>query len=176
MSQIYEIGESYEVTVGRVNPDYFGSYFSPNEWVPLIGEKHCDTELIYFPLQHYHVDWRFVKDRKFKKVKESHWPKGRNYFMGIVIIAQSISEIKIMRMKMLRQMPEYPNPIIFTKPLEQHYQGAVAKKHRCPHQGADLSSIAPNEKGQIVCPLHGLRFCKDSLKIIMTTKQEGGEG
>lgn len=168
MRPIYEIGKNYDVKCGRIDTSHFGNYFNPGEWVPLIGEKHCDAEIINFPIEHYHVDWRFVTTGKFKRVKERYWPKEHNYYLAIVMATHAFSEIKTIRLKMLRQMPDYPNPVRFTHELEAHYKNATAKKHRCPHQGADLSSIAPNDQGQIVCPLHGLRFCQKSLKLITT--------
>lgn len=174
-TQIYKVGKTYEVPCARIKHDVLDKegflvnrlyVFDENEWVPIMGEKHCDTHIIGFQWEHYHIDWRFVSTSRFRKRMFARTSK--NYVLAEVITTQHIYETKTMPLRMIRKMPEYPNPIRFTEALETHYANATAKKYRCPHQGVDLSSIAPNDKGQIVCPLHGLRFCKNSLKLIKT--------
>lgn len=45
-----------------------------------------------------------------------------------------------------------------------------ASSARCPHAGFDLSDEQPDEKGRIVCPLHGYTFC------LKTGRNVSGEG
>ena len=41
--------------------------------------------------------------------------------------------------------------------------------HICPHQGTDLTGIVPDDAGVVTCPLHGLRWCARTSRIIEDT-------
>lgn len=167
MSEAYKIGEMHYVKCVKIRQWFHTKHgmgmsnFKTGTWVPVIGELHNDEEIIKFPHDHYHVDWRFVNDTDFFSILPSH-P------LGVVVIEESIIEEKIMCKKVLRDMPEYPEKVKFRIALEKKYKEAKLKKGRCPHKGADISSISPDENGNIVCPLHGLKFCGLSKKVIQT--------
>ena len=45
------------------------------------------------------------------------------------------------------------------RPLQDHYAGASwGKTRRCPHRGANLNDLKPDENATVHCPLHGLVF------------------
>ena len=38
--------------------------------------------------------------------------------------------------------------------------------HIRPHQGTDLTGIVPDDDGVVTCPLHGLRWCARTGRIV----------
>lgn len=155
----YIIGNRYSVPCVEVR-DFWG--FSG--WIPIIGPWHEDASIIGFLPHHYHVDWRFVTDRFFKKQ-----PDDRRYF-GKVIKEDVLvsSTVKIMKKKCRRRFNGYPRERVeklWLPRLEASYGGDVAKCGICPHRGLPLDGL-PVENGVVTCPGHGLRICSKSLVVL----------
>lgn len=163
-NEIYKIGKTYDVKCVQIREFAYGldggvanrAYFDDKLWVPVIGDMHTDVDIINFKHPHYHVDWRFVDAKSYRAAIKVRNVK--EFIFSIVIVDVNIRETQVMPRRMIRQFFNYPSPIRFTEELEEHYKNARLKNHRCPHQGADLRSVAPNADGHLVCPLHGLRF------------------
>ncbi|MDE0360662.1 MAG: Rieske 2Fe-2S domain-containing protein [Rhodospirillaceae bacterium] len=56
--------------------------------------------------------------------------------------------------------PPYPRRPPYWLPAlaKAHRNARITPEGTCPHQGADLSDVRPDEQGIITCPLHGLRW------------------
>lgn len=40
------------------------------------------------------------------------------------------------------------------------------KNGKCPYRGMDLSKVKPNKNGEIICPLHSLKFDSIAKQLI----------
>ena len=47
------------------------------QWWPVIGPGHSDREILNFPTEHFHVDYRFLSNRKLR-VLRSYWDENRS--------------------------------------------------------------------------------------------------
>jgi hypothetical protein len=140
-------------------------------WYPVIGPKHDDAEHLNFKWPHYHLDRRFMSNRQMKRAA-GDWRSGSDV-VAIGPIMEPISGLNdwgSMPTPTLRQMKCHRSEIGF--PATPRGHGVFSRFHEtflgkkcprdaeghliCPHKGARLSSLVPNEHGVITCPLHGL--------------------
>ena len=116
------------------------------QWWPVIGEWHEDADL-GLPVWHFHFDFRFLEIE--------------GYGMGRVQTSRFRErEMPIVwrRMKMLRQMPEFPGrKLTAWKALERKFMELKMKCMTCPHRGMPLQG-QPIIDGMVVCNGHGLRW------------------
>ena len=64
---------------------------------------------------------------------------------------------RVMRRKCSERCPSYDHRPTWLRKLEAVYRDhQLGPARMCPHKGADLSTIEPDEDGQVVCPFHGL--------------------
>ena len=47
------------------------------QWWPVIGPGHSDREILNFPPEHFHVDYRFLSNRK-RRVLRDYWDLHRS--------------------------------------------------------------------------------------------------
>jgi hypothetical protein len=135
------------------------------EWLPIIGPWHEDSD-IGTPAYHFHYDARFIPKRTYESSRRSYLGKvhtamtshDKNTSEGLDM--SKAAEVVYRRMKMLREMPEFPGPWVaqFIPKLEKTFS-----KHRltcaiCPHRGMPLDSLPQDELGRVVCNGHGLRW------------------
>ena len=152
------------------------------EWIPVLGPVHSDREIIGFTPQHHHVDFRFL--RKPQIPRDGHPPLIGEIFatpvsrvwpdvpdpprMGVELDKLPdcryplSSYMKIMRRRFGQHYPDYPDrPDIITWLPALHL---AYRDHRlkpdliCPHRGASLEGMRPDQDGCVTCPLHGLRW------------------
>lgn len=166
--QIYEIGKSYKVPCVQLNVWF--STWNPGDFVPVLLPKHEDTEIVNFPWQHYHIDWRFVTETQFKYVADNR--HGASGVYSIVLSEQGVPPYKeppaYKRKICKREMPRWPHEVAkWAAPLEAEYADKkLTACGKCPHRGVDLSTIEPKildlgkptMKCIKVCPGHGLVF------------------
>lgn len=127
--------------------------------VPLFGPLHEDREIIGFPDEHWHIDWRFVP-RAFM----DRWTSRRSPH-GLVLSKQNaVGSIETRRLKCKREMPVFPThpngnkPVFWLADLEKAHADARLKCGRiCPHRGLPLEGC-PVRDGIVVCPGHGLAW------------------
>jgi nitrite reductase/ring-hydroxylating ferredoxin subunit len=138
-----------------------------NKWVPIIGPLHEDKDL-GIENNHYHHDVRFTP--------ESLWEE----YGGIKMMGRVMSEppvkpmlIKVRRLRMKRQMPDFPkedyayadgevrvapgtkNKVVAK--LEKQFKDVRLTCRVCPHRGMSLKGL-PVKDGMVVCNGHGLRW------------------
>jgi Rieske [2Fe-2S] domain len=155
------IGKYYSVPAVRVK-DWYGF----DGWVPVIGPKHSDAEVIKFPWPHWHVDWRFAPSRTYEYlsyVRNPGYLYGRPIQCpnnrGETVVVEGLTD---RRMKFKRELPPYivapanwKNDWI--SELRQMFCGTRITNGLCPHRGIPASAMI-REGDVLTCPGHGLRF------------------
>jgi hypothetical protein len=149
------IGRQYRV------PCVWARFYSQPLLVPIIGPWHEDVAL-EFPHEHFHIDWRFVKDWQWFRVGHSI---GSPAALGQVITAPE-GEVFECRRKCIRQMPEFPMfrsdgaPTQQARRIHRACQGMRLKPGCmvCPHKGMPLNGLPVDGEGRVVCPGHGMRW------------------
>lgn len=161
-------------------------------WLPILGPVHSDPEHIRAKFQHVHVDYRFL-DMEIREYLARHgWdfaedpPVNRIYSTPISLVsphghdkAVALDEIhrmevnpkcwlSVRRRKYQGTYPCYPYEIIpWLHDLSEAYADRrLIDGHICPHRGADLTGFVPNDDGVITCPLHGLRWCTRTGRMV----------
>ena len=167
----YEIGRFYNVMT------VIGSLSGiKNAW-PVIGGKHEDSEIIDFPHFHYHIDWRFVSQRKLSLSLASLFAERRLFdrerLYGLILHEGSVNsdlpEPVIRRRKFRGDFEEiigvYP-PAPWKRQLQIAYQDYRLKKDMiCPHRGLSLKSCQIIND-VVTCPGHGLCWNVKTGKLI----------
>jgi hypothetical protein len=158
---------------------------SKAHWWPVIGPKHDDAEHLNVEQPHYHVDLRFLSPRRFRDRNTSRrdcpirYQKSRyTHLAGGVIAAFPPNGLPLDAAGKGGPLPEpvlrrarcnvadagFP-PLSRALPqfmaLHAAYEGKRCGRDAqgrlvCPHKGAALSNLAPDLKGRVTCPLHGL--------------------
>ena len=163
------------------------------EWTPIFGPLHSDADPIAFETPHWHIDWRFVSEKRMKTtggwIEEEHittvisvdmlrplgfddegW-EGRQYEQKLPPGSKTAWS-RIMVRKCHRgyfgtwHIEDLEIP--WMKKLEAQYQGVTLGGRngwKCPHKGVDLSQISVHD-GVVECPLHGLRWCTRTRTLI----------
>lgn len=129
--------------------------------VPVIGPMHSDKEHLNFDLQHFHIDWRFVKNME-SSMDLREW---KNSPHGTVMLAQEHNGKNLppvpRLMKCFRAMPEFPVlrtwKWIGLELAQEHACNKLKPGNICPHRGIDLTPFAEPD-GTAICPGHGLRW------------------
>lgn len=138
------IGEVYLVPCVKI--------FMKRNWynVPLINNLHTDKENGQFE-PHYHVDTRFLRRLDSWFVKRVYPHEYSNF------------KIEYLILKCYKQEEVYKtHPNLIKNSKLKH---KCIHKGKCPHRGMNLSQVVPNENGEIICPLHGLKFNKEGKLI-----------
>lgn len=123
--------------------------------VPLIDHPHSDRENGQIVV-HYHVDTRYFGKQKHLRSCEISTDHRR--------ITQGVYELDYFNLKKNGDKIEAITPVHMIKNSKLKHK--CIHKGKCPHRGFDLTNEKPDEDGIITCPLHGLKFDKDSKKII----------
>lgn len=159
------IGRYYLVPCVNKNPD-----FDWPRWLPVIGPVHHDKEYINIAYLHLHYDLRFVNSRlwrlEFPHVKVSAPDRAA---ISVVACLENVPIVE-RKMKCVRQMPPFPLAVKFPSgrthnaPWVQSLENAFKDKivntacARCPHKGLPLNGLPEDEKGNVICPGHGLKW------------------
>lgn len=114
--------------------------------IPLIDHLHNDIENGQ-PQYHYHIDDRYDSLATFDTLR----------------IDLPLKKWQRLEYRLLpppkRDKIRFITPVGLTK--NSRLKHKCIHKGKCPHRGYDLSNEAPDEKGEITCPLHGLIFDKN---------------
>ena len=154
---------------------------------PVIGPKHEDAEIIGFPHQHYHVDGRFLTKRQWDQAGGNDIIRQFGLDILTVAAISALAGSPLTQRTKDRTGNEPHPPVVYRRRMCTRaridylhedappvYDMAFFPKLRaaykddclratdagwvCPHRGAHLGSIKPNDAGVIVCPLHGLEW------------------
>lgn len=165
MEKIIEIidpmpGKFYMVTCAEIERGGIKMY------VPIIGQRHSDNQF-GFSHSHYHIDGRFTDVCNGKTgftneviVPEGSFLYGHNY-------VRLIEKRKKCRRIITGIRPPNEDNIkmtghkLYTKWV-QSMVGKSCKGRKCPHLNQEMHLI----DGVLVCPLHNLKGCPTTEKII----------
>lgn len=158
-------GRSY--LVPAISYPYFGAM---DVW-PVFGPMHTDVEFLHFPHAHYHVDARFLTARQHQRLlTHAEWG-GIETVVGRWPLKTMGTALPTGRPGLIRRRCRRAgyghafqnNPTI--EAMRAHY-GHPAPAVRladgrvlCPHRKADLTQLPPDDAGNVLCPLHGLKVC-----------------
>jgi hypothetical protein len=151
------IGKFYQVPAVRVL-DWHGF----EGWLPVIGPKHEDKEIVGFPWEHFHLDWRFVPRRVFDWIAGIRGPQ---YVYASPIQCPNMRGERVIdegpilkRMTYKRELPPFPRaPTSWVPVLAKKYACAKLINGVCPHRGIPVSAM--HRDGDILtCPGHGLQW------------------
>jgi len=143
--------------------------YAPGEFCPVLTPMHEDGDLLNFPYMHYHYDRRFIPPEEYQK-HLFYWDS-----LAVSVILESrvgtqsdrrVSDawlnlpIHWFRRKCYRQMPEMqlPDESPIARRLIAAHADCELRDRVCPHKGVSLMGIPVNDRGQIVCPGHGLKW------------------
>ena len=127
--------------------------------VPLFGPLHEDTEIIGFPEEHWHIDWRFTSPAFMERWVYKRIPHGT-----VLSRKNAVGAVEIRPRKCRREMPVFPThpysgkPVFWLADLEKaHAEARLKCGMICPHRGLPLAGC-PAKDGVVVCPGHGLAW------------------
>ena len=139
------------------------------DW-PVIGPKHTDGEHLNFHYQHYHVDGRFITPAmlaaRWLHETVDHavgksplmWMNYETTPMGPTPHPEAVLKVRVCR----RETEYAYGDIDVIKKMRVAFKDSPLVQTKCgrvcPHKGAPVDSLKPDERGVITCPLHGLRF------------------
>ena len=185
---IYELGKTYEVPCLWLNWPHtrwsFGllkTKYKPSWW-PILGTWHIDRELGNAP-HHYHFDVRFLTDDQMgiiaKQLKQSIGssddadPIQEAVFYYVATdghLMDDQEEPQMVSMECKRLWNPYVPGIPWLEKLEEMEFELKLKNDVCPHRGTDLSTYVADGDGCTICPLHGLKWHRESGKLVRQSK------
>ena len=168
-------------------------------WWPVIGKWHEDKEIVNFPWWHFHIDWRFV-DKDVRIKAENRRRQGAGAIAQVIVADAIVPEGETrwwgtdledrdgellgapgrwfrheVRTHNGRPALLWPTDTKWLQTLERrfaHTRLGGNNGYICPHRGANLDGIEPDEHGEIECPLHGLRWCATTGEARPRARQE----
>lgn len=176
------VGRTYLVTCVRMRGNA-GSW-GKRLWWPVRGAEHDDAYL-GFPARHFHVDFRFLPERQYRRFIGRVFPQDparpgalspEEIVQGRVIQVSTREgesygyDVRVRPMPAVRAGVDFPNGVSIAKKLRAAYEDVRLKDGLvCPHKGAPLLPTADAE-GFSVCPLHGL--CWNLREMRLATIEE----
>jgi hypothetical protein len=160
--------QSYHIAAGR------------DGWIPVLGPKHEDAELIGFPNTHLHVDLRFVDTRTWQRQQDRTWRTVSTDFYAKPITLRDQSTDRLYTHEHdTRQLRAKRQPSWFPRqyaPWIQNLSSAFAEctlkpGNLCPHRGLPLAPFA-DARGIAVCPGHGLAWNLNSGRLATDAELE----
>jgi|GEM_PF-5719588 hypothetical protein len=137
------VGKKYIIRcIETTGFDVLGSHL-----LPVIGDFHSDREIIGFPDEHIHIDWRFVNHQCWKSFTKEGL-KTEMVFSKVISREYVIGEEE-KALRCNRNFPQFPlqipeHHIPWFPKLEKAYCNKKTEiddcKERCPHRGINLSS------------------------------------
>lgn len=164
---VCEVGRFYAVPCLFVIEKHRTLWMPADGWVPTLGPKHEDAEHLNFTRDHYHVDWRFIDDRRIKWARGLFSPVPHGNVVTSSAGFDEVGATVLKRRKCQRAMPDFPAALASRGyGISNSRFGALERAHRCtrlkpggicPHRGIDLKPFAKPD-GTVICPGHGLRW------------------
>jgi hypothetical protein len=141
---------------------------------PIIGPWHEDAD-IGVAEHHFHYDVRFyTKNEYHSPYSAAELSLGdiqpRNFQTAMHPPAAEFTPLPIVykRLKMQRQMPEFPRDLAgFIPSLERKFAKVRLKCMTCPHRGMSLKGLPVAADGTVVCNGHGLKWNVRTKKLSM---------
>lgn len=137
------------------------------EWWPVIGSWHEDAD-IGVAAYHFHYDVRFYSEAEFNRGRIPHLAQVHTW--GLVDSAMSDQTAPVrteyFRMKMRRQMPDFPADPPFLWKLEDLFRDVTLKCRVCPHRGFSLEGLQRAADGTVLCNGHGLKWNLETGRLV----------
>ena len=173
------IGQFYDIPCISLTPG--GYVLGGNKWAPIFGPIHQDADFFNFPYDHVHIDFRFLSNAVFRRVRARY---DRNCDARGVYKMVANSPHQPITMRKLECKRDWPSPYAYTEQIfskmttdecrdytEQQLpktargycalRAAFADKKMtnmvCPHKGMPLDE-AHREGDVVTCPGHGLKW------------------
>ena len=160
----FQVGKFYRVPTVKTTDTH-----RPMGYVPIIGPLHTDAEIIQFPHEHWHIDWRFAPKALWDYAAFGPWRDNSHCYAvvqqpravpswGHKVLIDEEYGVQPRRMKCKREFPAYPYSKAkwFTE-LKAKFAGCKLKPGLiCPHKGVPV--VGPKEGDIATCPGHGLRW------------------
>lgn len=181
---VLPVDEAPEVLVGSryiVNAAYTVPNLMPyaGALIPLLGPQHEDAEIIKFPHEHWHIDWRFVNDglrgsvlnylrKKYVFIQRREKYERESELLGLVLTQAHMGTVHPHEMMCWREHDTWTADPSFMYALESAYADKRACKDVCPHRGISLKG-APGDPvlpGLRVCPGHGLAWDIETGRLV----------
>jgi hypothetical protein len=166
------VGQHYTVPCVQVDDItvYPNEFLRPGEFVPVMVPPHEDARFFNFPHQHYHIDFRFVSDDLWDRLR--HSPTVHSCVIAESLLARP--DLHWLRLRCTRTMPEFPAAEALPPnarigdydglveslcTMEAYYLGTCLDPESliCPHRRICLKGL-PVENDVVVCPGHGLAW------------------
>lgn len=158
-------------------PAIWYKFFERVTWWPVLGPPHEDGELLEFPYQHYHHDWRFTPWCGYNRARDGYGrfsADARPFAWPLMRHGEPVPEFPTLKRLQCKRRMKMPAEL--TKPgqgfsvVQKHFAGHTVKEGPhgliCPHRGAPLHTISPDEDGVVTCLLHGLRICTRTRTVL----------
>ena len=167
-------------------------------WWPVLGPMHRDAEILNIDFEHWHIDWRFVSDRRMRRLiaglSERHeriqhendlaaividvWTTGRHDSDGRWCTPKPTDRRRRCRRERLPRWSNQSTEPTWRADLEHAYRDVklVLREGQwiCPHRGAVIASADRSTNTTIECPLHGLVWCTQTRALIPTSSDADG--
>jgi hypothetical protein len=166
------VGEPYVVPCVQVDEVtvYPNEFLRPGELIPVLAPAHEDAQFFNFPHRHYHIDFRFVDDDLWERLRQS--PTVHSCVVAESLLARP--DLQWLRLRCRRMMPEFPAAdaippdarigdyeglVVALCEMETHYLDTRIDTETlvCPHRRICLKGL-PVQDGVVVCPGHGLAW------------------
>lgn len=160
------VGRFYMVPVVR-----FPHHYTDGVW-PVLGPLHHDRGEVNFPYLHYHIDPRFLTAAQVRICARSKsWMTPWSLEKDVAAFPLCRTDMEIPRRPDLARRRCRASTWVYTPPKTPKWLPALSARYGkpcepirrrdgrllCPHRKVDLSSFQPDERGIVVCPLHGLQ-------------------
>ena len=135
--------------------------------------SHTDNEIIQFPLEHYHFDFRFFPEELVATLIEEDNKliiDNPDEWTVVIQVADEVTcEPYLKELVCLREMPVFPTNYKFSSKLEKVYEHHPLVNNICPHKGY-MTFESTRDGCDRICPGHGLGFkngkvCKRSKNL-----------
>lgn len=132
------------------------------ESLPILPyQPHTDIEIVNFPAEHYHYDFRFFPEELVTTLigdYEDFITESPDEWMVVVQRADEIiSKPYLTELVCLREMPVFPLNYTFSRRLEKAYEQHSLVNNVCPHKGY-MTFESTRDGCDQICPGHGLGF------------------
>lgn len=176
------------VAIPEVDRSYWVSFVKVNDlrptggrWRPVLGPLHTDAEIVNFPHEHWHVDWRFAPEAFWQGAARYAPAVSASKAHGVVVVHRRKNSAELGTngvlyrrfVRCLRPMPaylptDYHVPWLAELEEDMASKGARMKCLKCPHRGLPLLDELTDAKGVVTCQGHGLRWRVKSGKLVRT--------
>lgn len=175
MKRIDELSEPPVVGKFYLVPMARELWFNSNGIWPILLPFHEDAEIISFGWDHAHIDRRFLTPRQWECARRNHYYSSAERSADAMPLSRYSTDpqtkrgearprpaVEWKRRRCYREITPHAArtvPAHWLPALESAYADCRLKPGLiCPHRGAHLGSMPVDADGNVVCPMHGLKW------------------